>query len=133
MTNNELHTMNANTITLNGKSIFGHGDHTLQVGSWGRQIKERRFAGVDGVMSIDLGRGGRKLKQGGWLTAASRAALQKMCEEISAYIDGQADVLVDANGTVYAKVRMDSFGLLTEVCTASPVRCEYEVTYTQLE
>ena len=124
--------MNAKTITFNGKMIFGHGDHTLQAGSWGRQTKERRFAGVDGVMSIDLGRGSRRLKQRGWLTAASRAALQKTCEETSAYIDGQAYELVDANGTVYANVRMDSFQLLAEVCAASPVRCEYEVTYTQL-
>ena len=124
--------MNKKEIMLDGKNIFGHGDHTLQVGSWGRETMERRFAGVDGMVSVDLGRRGRKLKQRGWLTAASKAALQKRCEEISAYIDGQAYELVDTNGTVYAKVRMDSFGLLTQVCTASPVRCEYEVTYTQL-
>jgi len=124
--------MNTKDITLDGKTVFGHGDHTLQVGSWGRETMERCFAGVDGMVSVDLGRRGRKLKQRGWLTAVSKAALQKRCEEISAYIDGQAYELVDSNGTVYGKVRMDSFGLLREICAANPVRCEYEVTYTQL-
>jgi len=124
--------INTKSILFDGKPIFGHGDHTLQVESWGRETKERRFAGVDGVMSIDLGSGGRTMKQRGWLAAASKIALQKKCEEISAYIDGQAYELVDANGTIYAKVRMDGFQLLTELCTANPVRCEYEITYTQL-
>jgi hypothetical protein len=124
--------MSTNAIKLDGKQLFGVGEHTLQVGSWGREAIEKRFAGVDGVVSVDLGRRGRKIRQRGWLTAASKAALQKKCEKISAYIDGQAYELVDANGTVYGKVRMDSFGLLREICAASPVRCEYEVTYTQL-
>jgi hypothetical protein len=124
--------MNTKTITLDGKQLFNNGDHTLQVESWGREALEKRFAGVDGVVSVDLGRRGRKLKQRGWLTAASKAALKKKCEKISAYINGQAYELVDANDTVYTKVRMDSFQLISELCAASPVRCEYEVTYTQL-
>lgn len=95
-------------------------------------MAEKSFAGIDGMISIDLGRRGRTLKQQGWLTAASKAALQQKCDEISAYIDGQAYELVDSNGTVYANVRMDSFQLLTELYTASPVRCEYEVAYAQM-
>lgn len=124
--------MNTKAITLDGKKLFGSGECTLKVGSWRRKTAEKSFAGVDGSISIDLGRRGRTLKQQGWLTAASKAALRKQCDEISAYLDGYAYELVDANGTVYANVRMDSFQLLTELCTASPMRCEYEITYTQI-
>ncbi|MBN1844785.1 MAG: hypothetical protein JW810_03815 [Sedimentisphaerales bacterium] len=124
--------MNAKPIRLDGKKLFDGGEPTWQLASWRRQTLERSFAGVDGVLSIDLGRRQRTLKQRGWLTAASKASLRKRCEEILAHIDGFTHELIDGDGTVYPQVRMDSFKLLSEVYTSNPVRCEYEIIYSQL-
>ena len=119
-------------MKFDGKELFGKGEQTLQVQSWRREGVDYGFAGLDGVVSVDLGRRERKLKQQGWLTAESVGALMRQMEEISGYIDGQGYELVDGGGIGYRRVRMDSFALLGSITAGNQARCEYEINYTQL-
>ena len=124
--------MSNRTATFDSHALFGVGEHAIQPLSWRRETLDRGFAGLNGVMSLDLGRRERKLKQRGQLSANSVAALLNRMESITAYIDGQSYKLVDQNGCSYADVRMDSFTLLGPINTANQARCEYEIVYTQL-
>ena len=124
--------MSVSGITFDDKKLFGPGEHELKPLSWRRESIERGFAGLDGVVSVDLGRRERKLKQQGRLSAVSTAALLKRMEEITNYIDGLAYKLVDQHGTVYEHVRMDEFTVLGSLTSANQACCEYEVIYTQL-
>ncbi|MCK5270187.1 MAG: hypothetical protein KAJ46_05350 [Sedimentisphaerales bacterium] len=124
--------MSISGITFNDEKLFGVGEHKLKLLSWRRETIERGFAGLDGVVSIDLGLRERKLKQQGRLSAVSTAALLKLMKEITNYIDGQAYKLVDQYGTVYEQVRMDSFTVPGSITSANQACCEYEIIYTQL-
>jgi hypothetical protein len=124
--------MNTNAIFFDSQRLFGSGLHSVIPQSWRRQVVERGFAGLNGLISIDLGRRGRKIKQTGRLAATSMTALKKMMDGISGYIDGQCYSLVDQNGIEYANVRMDSFDTSDPVVTANQVSCSYEISYTQL-
>ena len=119
-------------IKLDGKAMFDVGAHAVRPMSWRRETVERGFAGLNGVMSIDLGGRERKLKQRGALKADSVAALLKMIDEISCYIDGQIHELADQNSTCYTNVRMDSFTLLGSIEVGNQACCDYEIIYTQL-
>ena len=124
--------MSVSGITFDDKKLFGPGEHELKPLSWRRESIERGFAGLDGVLSVDLGRRERKLKQQGRLSAVSTAALLKRTEEITNYIDGQAYKLVDQHGTVYEHVRMGGFTVLGSITSANQACCEYEISYTKL-
>jgi len=124
--------MSNTTIMFDSKALFGTGRPVLQPGSWRRESTDRGYAGLDGVMSVDLGRRERKLKQRGSFSAASIAALVELIENVSAYIDGQCYGLVDQHGVEYSNVRMDSFKLLSPIAVANQSQCEYEIVYTQL-
>jgi len=124
--------MNATTIMFDGRNIFGGGQHQLTPLSWRRETVDYGFSGLDGVVSIDSGLRGRKLKQHGTLTAKSVAALTELMETISGYIDGQGYKLVDQNGISYGNVRMDSFTPSGPVAVGNQACCEYEIRYTQL-
>ncbi|MFC1783909.1 hypothetical protein ACFL02_10065, partial [Planctomycetota bacterium] len=122
--------MNHSTIQFDNQDFFGKGQHTFQPMSWRRETLERSFAGLDGVVSTDLGRRERTFKQRGCLSAESVAALTRLMENISTYIDGQCYDLVDQNGTLYPYVRMDSFTLRGPISAGNQARCEYEIIYT---
>ena len=124
--------MSNQAVTFDGQRIFGDGQQAVRAESWRRAQAERGFAGLDGVVSIDLGRRQRVLRRRGYLSAGSVAALQQRIEAINAYVDGQVHELVDQEGRSYAKVRMDSFAPTEAVTKQSQVRCRYEVVYTQL-
>ncbi len=124
--------MNHSTIKFDNQDFFGKGQHTLRPMSWCRETVERSFAGLDGVVSTDLGCRERILKQRGCLSAESVIALTRLMENISAYIDGQCYDLVDQNEILYPHVRMDSFTLRGPISGGNQARCEYEIIYTQL-
>ena len=124
--------MNSGTILFNGERLFGGGQHLVLAMSWRRESVERGFAGLDGVLSIDLGMRGRTLKQRGRLSAGSVVAMAELTDDISSYIDGQAYTLVDQNGISYGNVRMDSFKLSGPIAVGNQASCEYEIVYTQL-
>ena len=119
-------------IRLDGRAVFGEGHHQVEVMSWRRENVERGFAGLDGVMSLDLGSRERRLRQRGWLVATSIEALSRRFEEIAGYVDGQVHCLVDQDGRSYANVRPDSLRLLKSAGLGNQARGEYEIMYTQL-
>ena len=82
---------------------------TIAVGSPGRASLERSIAGLDGVLSIDLGARSRRIRQTGVLRAAGRAAMNARIEAIAAFLDGRTHTLATADGRVYDNLRMDSF------------------------
>ena len=125
-------TNNSTTIMFDNKKLFSKGQHTLVCLSWCREAIDRGFAGLDGMMSVDLGRRERKLKQRGCLTASSSSTLIDLIDAVADYINGQTYDLVDQNGVSYSHVRMDSFTLLGPITAGNQVCCEYEIHYTQL-
>lgn len=98
----------------------------------GRAAIERGVAGLDGVLSIDLGTRARKIKQKGELRAISREQLKKRIEQIMAFLDGKSHKLETQEGDIYENVRMDSFKESGENKSGTGVVVEYEVEWTQL-
>lgn len=124
--------MGRSTVTLDGNAVFGNGDHTVKPSSWRRESVQRGFAGLNGVLSIDLGQRDRTLEQCGTLSADSLRSLRALRENIATYNDGQTHDLVDQEGCSYSNVLMDSFVLLGRMSVANRVSCEYKIIYTQL-
>lgn len=124
--------MNGKKILFNNEMFFSIGRHVVIPQSWRRETVDRGFAGLNGVLSIDLGLRERQLKQKGRLIADSVTAMAKLIENISGYINGQAYTLIDQSGYSYANVRMDSFKLSESVTLGNQACCDYEIVYTQL-
>ena len=118
---------------IDGQVLFDEKDLGLEVESAKRACIERTTAGVDGVLSIDLGKRSRKIKQKGILRAASRQQMESRIEKISAFIDGNTHTLVTAGNRSFSDVRMDSFetGQIRE--SGADVVVDYEIVYTQLK
>ena len=119
------------STTLDGQSVFDEHRLEINAGSVHRDSIERVAAGVDGVVSIDLGKRGREIKQVGILRAVSNSVMDDRIEVISGYMDGDTHTLVTSGGEQYQNLRMDSFKI-TQRQIAGVVSCEYEIVYTQL-
>jgi hypothetical protein len=120
------------TTTLDGEALFDEQDLQIETDSPQRASIERGVPGLDGTLSIDLGRRARKLRQHGIIRAASRTKMQIRLLAIEAFVDGQTHTLTAADGRTYSQVRMDALRLLSS-CPAGPgISVEYEITYTQL-
>ncbi|MGD0077109.1 MAG: hypothetical protein ABSB91_00625 [Sedimentisphaerales bacterium] len=119
------------SVNLDGNRLF---DETamIEVESIRRESIERAAAGLDGVVSIDLGNRGRKILQKGELRARSKAELNKRIEAISAFIDGDTHTLAGSEGNTYDNVRMDSMDIKNERVSGSSVVADYEINYRQL-
>jgi len=124
--------MSLKAIKFDNQQFFDHGQHIIEVMSWRRGNVQRGFAGLDGMVSMDLGRRERNLRQYGYLAASSIEALTALGEDIAAYIDGQVYEMIDQNGRCYSQVRMDSFTTSAELMAGNQARCKYEIIYTQL-
>ena len=120
------------SVTLDGKVLFGDGEAEIEVGSVGRECVERAVVGLDGVMSIDLGGRGRKIRQKGEIRARSRAELRGKVEEISSFVDGDTHTLATSQGETLENVRVGSVSVKNERESGSGVVADYEVIYRQL-
>ncbi len=121
-----MHTM------LDGQALFDEQELTMTVGSPSRAALERTVAGLDGVLSIDLGARARPIRQTGVLRATSRAALQARMDAITAFLDGRTHILTTADRRTFDNVRLDSFQPLSERPGGPGIVVEYEIAYTQL-
>ena len=119
-------------VNLDGINLFGEGESQIEVGSFGRESIERSAAGLDGVISIDLGIRGRKIRQKGEIRARSKADLASKVGAISAFIDGDTHTLVGSQGERFENIRVDSVSVKNERESGSGVVGDYEVVYTQL-
>jgi len=117
---------------LDGENLFDEPELKIEPGSIERKQIERTVAGLDGVLSIDLGCHGRKIMQTGMLRAESRAKAEKLIGAISAYIDGNTHTLVTSNGKEFDNLRIDVFKVSKERPSGNGVCCDYEIVYTQL-
>ena len=121
------------SVTLDGQALFDEANVQIRAGSPARASVERRVCGLDGMLSIDLGRQARTIRQKGTLRAASRVALRARVEAVTRFIDGGTHTLVTGDGQSYGDLRMDAFNELGESTAGPGVVLEYEIVYTQLE
>jgi hypothetical protein len=118
--------------SLDGIVLFGEGESQIEVGSSTREHIERSAAGLDGVVSIDLGGRGRKIRQKGELRARSKTELNSRVEALSALMDGGTHTLVGSQGQTLENLRIDSVNMENERVSGSGVVADYEIIYTQL-
>lgn len=122
----------ATAVRLDGERIFGGGLVEIKAGSGRREAVEKSAAGLDGVVSIDMGLRSRKLRQAGELRAASRADLDSRLAAVSALMDGKTHKLSADGGQEFENVRMDSFEVNGERPSGGGVVADYKIIYTQL-
>jgi hypothetical protein len=120
------------SVTLDGQTIFEEQGLTISAGSPKRASIERTVAGLDGMLSIDMGARSRQIRQTGTLHAMSRSAMRIRVEAITRFIDGQTHTLVAPDGEVFRHLRMDSFQKVVEHPVGAGVVIDYEIAYTQL-
>jgi len=119
-------------VTLDGRALFDQQRLEIEAGSFSRDSIERAVPGLNGVLSIDLGQRGRKIKQTGTLRAKSRSQLDERINDISACMDGDTHTLIAADGRQFSNLRMDSFTLGKEHIDGAGISVDYEIVYTQL-
>ena len=119
-------------VTLDGQAVFDEQALELHVSSFTRDSIDRAVPGLNGVLSIDLGQRGRKIKQTGTLRAKSRSQLDERIIGISACMDGDTHTLIAAKGRQFSNLRMDSFTLGKEHIDGTGISADYEIIYTQL-
>jgi hypothetical protein len=117
---------------LDGQAVFDEQESAITVGSAGRASIERCVAGLDGVLSIDLGARSRRIRQTGVLRATSRAAMNARIDAIAAFLDGRTHTLTTADARTYDHVRMDSLQQVREDAGGPGIVVQYEIVYTQL-
>ncbi|MBC8472086.1 MAG: hypothetical protein H8D56_21720 [Planctomycetes bacterium] len=119
-------------VTLDGQNLFDEQQLEIEPGSISRATIERAVAGLDGVLSIDMGSRGRKIKQKGLLQAKSRMQMSNRINAISAYMDGNTHTLARSDGDKLNNLRMDYFKVSKERAGGIGIVVDYEITYTQL-
>jgi len=119
-------------VTLDTQMLFDEQSLEISARSFSRDSIERTVPGLNGVLSIDLGQRGRKIKQTGMLRAKSRAKLDERIGRIAAFMDGDTHKLTTSSGREFANLRMDSFKAGTEHANGTGIVVDYEIVYTQL-
>ena len=118
---------------LDGQSLFDEQQLEIGLGSINRASMEKTIAGLDGVLSVDLGRRGRMIKQKGVLRAKSRLQMNDRIGLISGYMDGKTHTLVTNSGEEFDDLRVDVFKAGNQRPGGSGVVVDYEIVYTQLQ
>jgi hypothetical protein len=119
-------------VTLDAQMLFDEQALEISADSFRRDSIERTVSGLDGVLSIDLGRRGRKIKQTGTLRAKSRAQLDERISKIAAFMDGDTHTLTTGSGRELTNLRMDSCKAGSEHADGTGIVVDYEIVYTQL-
>ena len=120
------------SVTLDGQNLFDEHQLEIEQDSLNRDSIERAVAGLDGVLSVDMGGRARKIRQRGTLRAKSRTQMNDRINVISAYMDGNTHTLVSNEGKKFDNLRMDSFKVSKERTGGSGIVVDYEIVYTQL-
>ncbi len=120
------------SVTLDGQNLFDEQQLEIEQDSLNRGSIERAVAGLDGVLSVDMGGRTRKIRQRGTLRAKSRTQMNDKINVISAYMDGNTHTLVSNECKKNDNLRMDSFEVSKERTGGSGIVADYEIVYTQL-
>ncbi|MHC4113217.1 MAG: hypothetical protein ACYSUY_19260 [Planctomycetota bacterium] len=121
------------STALDGQSIFDEQRLEIKLGSVNRASMERTVPGLDGVLSVDLGRRSRVIKQKGVLRAKSKLQMNDRISLISGYMDGKTHTLVTNSGEEFDNLRVDVFKAGNQRPGGSGVVVDYEIVYTQLQ
>jgi len=116
---------------LDGQNLFDGRELKIEPMSASRASIERATAGLNGVLSIDLGSRSRIIKQNGSLRAKSRTQMNEEINAISAYMDGDTHTLISSDGRQFDNLRVDAFKVSKER-TSGGVVVDYEIVYMQL-
>ena len=119
-------------VTLDAQMLFDEQALEISADSFSRDSIERTVPGLNGVLSIDLGLRGRKIRQTGTLRAKSRTHLDERISRIAAFMDGDTHKLIAVSGREFTNLRMDSFKTGTEHPDGTSITIDYEIVYTQL-
>jgi len=119
-------------VTLDGHNLFDEQRLEIELGSFNRDSVERAVAGLDGVLNVDVGGRGRKIKQKGSLRANSRTQINNKINAVSSYMDGNTHTLITSEGDNFDNLRIDSFKVSKERASSSGIVVDYEIVYTQL-
>ncbi len=120
------------SATLDGQKVFDEQELKIEPSSVRRDSIERAIPGLAGVLSVDIGRRSRKVKQRGVLRANSQSQMNNRISTISAFIDGNTHKLVAGDDREFDDLRMDTFRVVKERASGSGVVIDYEIVYTQL-
>ena len=120
------------SITLDGQNLFDEQRLEIELGSARRDSIEKMIAGLDGMLSIDMGGRGRKIKQKGTLRAQSQLQMNERISVISACMNGETHTLVTSSGEEFDNLRMDAFKVTETRVSGGGVAIDYEIVYTQL-
>jgi len=120
------------SVTLDGQNVFDEQQLEIEQDSLNRDSIERAVAGLDGVLSVDMGGRARKIRQRGILRAQSRTQMNTRINVISAYMNGNTHTLVSSDGEKLENLRMDSFKAGRERAGGNGIAVDYEIVYTQL-
>ena len=120
------------SVTLDGQNLFDEHQLEIEQDSLNRDTIERAVAGMNGVLSVDMGGRARKIRQRGTLRAQSRTQMNDRINVISAYMDGNTHTLVINDGEKFDNLRMDSFKVNKKRAGGSSMVVDYEIVYTQL-
>ena len=119
-------------ITLDGQNLFDEQQLEIEAGSIQRDSIEKTVPGLDGILSIDLGNRGRKIKQKGILRAGNNLQMNEKIKAISAHMDGNTHTLKLGNGDLLENLRMDIFKAGKFGPSGVGLVVSYEIVYTQL-
>jgi hypothetical protein len=120
------------SVTLDGQNLFDEQQLEIEPDSLNRDSIEKAVAGLNGVLSIDMGGRARKIRQRGTLRAQSRTQMNTRINVISAYMDGNTYTLVSNEGETFDNLRMDSFKVNRKRAGGVCMVVDYEIVYTQL-
>ncbi len=115
-----------------GEDLFGSGPHEFLLGPWQRSLQARGFAGLNGLLLLDMGLRSRTITQTGRLQADSADDLHAVLDAINARCDGDEHALVDNHGKSYPAVVLVQFQTATPVCRGRGLFCDYAAEYRQL-
>lgn len=121
------------SVTLDGQSLFDEQQLEVELDGPGRDFVLRAVPGLDGTLSIDLGKRSRKIRQKGVLRAKSRSQMDDRLTAISQRLDGHIHTLATSSSRQFENLRMDTFKVVSERTDASGIVVDYEITYTQLQ
>jgi hypothetical protein len=121
------------SVMIDGQVLFDDDQLKIEPDSVERKSILKAVAGLDGILSIDLGRRGRTIKQKGLLRAQSTVQLTAQVNAISALMDGRTHTLTAGNNQNFENLRMNAFKVKPHRISGSGVEADYEISYTQLK
>jgi hypothetical protein len=105
---------------------------SVSVGSWQRKSIERGAAGLDGVVSVDLGKRGREIVQRGVVRAGSDDGLCGAIAAVEGLVDGSSHVMSRGGCGDFGGLRVDGVEVKSRSRSGVGASCEFEVRYFQL-